>query len=661
MILKTPSRLAAALTLALTIVPAVATAQDDPAALARRIAAVSAIAAEEYALGTSGGRVVSEAELEEARLFLAEARRLADALPASVRVAAVADLDALIAAAGTLAAPDSLAAAVDELRTRLAAGLGIALDPMPPAPVSLARGATVYAGTCATCHGMSGDGRGPAAAGLDPPPADLTDLAVLRSSSPLDFFRKVSVGIAGTAMPAYEQSLSLEDRWAVALYASGLRYDDDGRAAGRRWLAARCPDCLVDLSDDVAMLVATDDSLAALIEAGTGSPAAPEAVAFARTMGAADVLGADVVLGARRAVSRTEALVAEAAALARAGATDGAVGRSVEAYLAFEAIEREVGARSGRAVGAVERSFASLRGALASRDSARIAGAEADVRRSLARAAEVVMESGSPTVLFGQSLVIILREGLEAILIIGALIAFLVQAGARERIRDIGLGVLLAVIASGATAVLFATVLRLTVAQQEALEGLTMLLASVVLFGVASWMVSKVEADRWQAFVRARMREALGSGRALALAGVAFLAVYREGVETILFYAALFGTADTTRGAAAVWGGLAAGAVVLTAVYLAMRRWGVRLPVRPFFAVTGALLTVMAVSFAGQGVAELQAAGWVPATPIRLPTLPALGVFPTVQTALAQAAVTLAFVVALIWIFRGIRTEPAAR
>jgi high-affinity iron transporter len=68
----------------------------------------------------------------------------------------------------------------------------------------------------------------------------------------------------------------------------------------------------------------------------------------------------------------------------------------------------------------------------------------------------------------------------------------------------------------------------------------------------------------------------------------------------------------------------------------------------------------MAVSFAGQGVAELQAAGWVPATPIRLPTLPALGVFPTVQTALAQVAITLAFVVALVWIFRRVRPEPTA-
>jgi high-affinity iron transporter len=357
---------------------------------------------------------------------------------------------------------------------------------------------------------------------------------------------------------------------------------------------------------------------------------------------------------------RAGGLAAEASQLAWAGNGDAAVERSFEAYLAFEVIETQVGARSSRAVGAVERAFAGFRGALVTGDSGRVAAAEATVRRTLDAAADVMEGSSAPAVLFGQSFVIMLREGLEAILIVGALIAFLIRAGAPARVRDVGLGAGLAVVASGVTAALFATVVRVTVAQQEALEGLTMLLASVVLFGVASWMVSKVEAERWQAFVRRQMQDALGSGRALALAGVAFLAVYREGVETVLFYAALFGTAETAPGATAVWAGLAAGALVLAGVYAAMRRWGVRMPIRPFFAVTGALLTIMAVSFAGQGVAELQAAGWVPTTPIRLPTLPALGVFPTVQTALAQVAITLAFVVALVWIFRRVRPEPTA-
>jgi high-affinity iron transporter len=95
-------------------------------------------------------------------------------------------------------------------------------------------------------------------------------------------------------------------------------------------------------------------------------------------------------------------------------------------------------------------------------------------------------------------------------------------------------------------------------------------------------------------------------------------------------------------------------------VFVAIQRYGLRIPLRPFFAVTGTLLTVMAVSFAGQGVAELQAAGWVPATPLNLPALPVLGVFPTVQTLAAQLVVAGAFVAALGWIF-WLSPRPALR
>jgi high-affinity iron transporter len=164
-------------------------------------------------------------------------------------------------------------------------------------------------------------------------------------------------------------------------------------------------------------------------------------------------------------------------------------------------------------------------------------------------------------------------------------------------------------------------------------------------------MVSKIDADKWRAFVQARMRDALSSGSALALGGVAFLAVYREGVETVLFYAALLGTAENAAGRIGVVSGFGAGAALLVVFYLAIQRWGLRLPLKPFFAATGLLLTVLAVSFAGQGVAELQAAGWVPASPLALPAVPAIGLFPTVQTLLAQVAVAGAFLAALVWIF----------
>jgi len=628
--------------------PATVSAQDDPAALARRIATVSAIAADEYALGVAGGRVLSEAEVTEARLFLGEARDAAARLPEPVRTGAMRRLELLLEHARTLGDPDSLRAAVDDLRRTLATGLNVQLDPLPQHAPSLADGARLYATTCASCHGARGAGDGPAAAGLVPPPADLTNPTALAGSSPLDFFRKISVGIAGTGMTGYESSLTLEQRWALALYTSSLRRTDGQRRAGAAWVSASCTECPVLLSDFAGLAGVSDDSLRALLTAAAGEQPSDDAVAYARTAGAAEVLGADRRLAIHRVVGRVGLMIDEVEALAAAGEGERARSRALEAYLEFEAIEREVGARSASAMAEVERAFAELRAAAAGgRD---LPGRAAEARRALSRAAAVSGPQGA-AVLAGQSLLIVLREGLEAILIVAALMAFLVKAGARERLREIGLGAALGIGASLITAAAFATVIRVSAAQQEAIEGITMLLASVVLFWVASWMVSKIEADKWRAFVQARMRDALSSGSAFALAGVAFLAVYREGVETVLFYAALLGSAENAAGRIGVVAGFGAGAALLVVVYLAIQRWGLRLPLKPFFAATGLLLTVLAVSFAGQGVAELQAAGWVPASPLALPAVPALGLFPTVQTLLAQIAVAGAFLSALAWIF----------
>ncbi len=180
-----------------------------------------------------------------------------------------------------------------------------------------------------------------------------------------------------------------------------------------------------------------------------------------------------------------------------------------------------------------------------------------------------------------------------------------------------------------------------------------MLLATAVLFWVSYWLVSKIEVRKWQAFVRAQTQAALSSKRALALAAVAFLAVYREGFETVLFYAALFTTSDRTATAfSAIFGGIAVAAAVLAIVYYAMQRYGLRLPLKPFFGVTSAFLYLMAFTFAGQGVAELQEAGIISATPLDwLPQVPVLGIFPTTQTFLSQLALALAFFGALFWVF----------
>ena len=126
-----------------------------------------------------------------------------------------------------------------------------------------------------------------------------------------------------------------------------------------------------------------------------------------------------------------------------------------------------------------------------------------------------------------------------------------------------------------------------------------------MLFYVSYWLLSKMEAARWNRFVKGKVQEAVAGGSALALPSVAFLAVYREGFETVLFYKALVVSAGTgAQTLMPVLGGIATGALALAAVYIAINRYGVRIPLKPFFGITSAFLLYMAFVFAGKGIAS---------------------------------------------------------
>ncbi len=622
--------------------------------LARRIAAVASIALDEYALGVVDGQVVAAAELEEARLFVGEARRWAISLSPDARATAIPPLDALVGGVERLVPAADLQDELLVLRGALEQAVGVALDPMPSSAPALARGRAVYEAQCALCHGELGAGDGFAGAGLNPPPADLTDSEALRSSSPLDFFRKTTVGVAGTGMPGFEQQQSLEDRWAVALYASTLRFPrDEGDPEGEA--LADCPDCLLLVSDFFATAALSDDSLAGLLETASGFRGSPPqaALGYARTAGAADVLGSDRRFEGARTIKSTKEGVAAAVELAAVGERERAIDQALEAYLVFERVELDVRARDAAAAARVEAGFADLRSALAGGDEGPIHEASTEVSAALDGAFSPGGAVASLPALFGQSLVIMLREGLEAILIIGALVAFLQKAGARDRIRDIGWGVGAAVGASLITAVGFATLWQVSTAQREALEGFTMVLAAAVLFWVSYWLVSKIEIKKWQAFVGQQMGKALSSRSALALSAVAFLAVYREGFETVLFYAALFASASgIARAPWSITSGILLGGTILGVVYFVIQRFGVRIPLKRFFAVTSTLLYLMAFSFAGQGIAELQEGGYVPTTQLDwVPSVPFFGIFPTTQTLAIQLFLAVALLGALAWVF----------
>ena len=244
---------------------------------------------------------------------------------------------------------------------------------------------------------------------------------------------------------------------------------------------------------------------------------------------------------------------------------------------------------------------------------------------------------------FLPSLLVILREGMEAILVVAAVLAYLAKAGHKKKTPVVWGGVALALVLSVGLAFLFSYVTSLAGANQELLEGFAALFAVVMLIWVSNWMINKSSNKAWDQYIKKQTDASLTSGSLLGLAFISFLAVLREGAETMLFYVPIVAAAgDNVR---YVWIGLAVGLVILVVIYLLIQFAAVRIPLRPFFTVTSLLMAFMAVSFAGAGIAELQEADVVSLTPVSgFPTLDLLGIYPRVENLAAQAIVLVVIV-----------------
>jgi high-affinity iron transporter len=353
-----------------------------------------------------------------------------------------------------------------------------------------------------------------------------------------------------------------------------------------------------------------------------------------------------------RVFAQVRAQIDSTYVLARQG-DSAASTRAFDAYMTFEQVERAVRAKNPGLATELEASFAAFR----TRAAGGATGTELDrIRRQLEarleNAERTLVDEISPANLFLQSFIILVREGLEAILLVGALMTFLVKMGAGHRKRDINIGVGAAIVASLLTAFALETIFHLSPANREALEGATMLVATVVLFYVSYWLLSKMEVVKWNHFVKSKVQDALTSGSGLALASAAFLAVYREGFETVLFYKALFLAGGSAAATMPILGGILLGSLVMVGVYVAISRFGLRLPLKPFFGVTSAFLYYMAFVFGGKGVAELQEGGYLPTTIVEgAPRVPALGIYPTLESLLVQGTLLGLLLAAVIWTF----------
>lgn len=249
------------------------------------------------------------------------------------------------------------------------------------------------------------------------------------------------------------------------------------------------------------------------------------------------------------------------------------------------------------------------------------------------------VESGG-WAMFLQAFLILLREGIEAILVLVGIIAYLGRAGHEKELSTVYNWAIAGIIMSFVTAYLFVEVLDNTTTTgsgREIIEGCTALFAVLVLLGTSAWMGGKSNAKAWKSYIDKQVKLTLSTGKSRALGAAVFLAVYREGAEVILFYQALFNNAvgDVDM----IWAGFVTACVALALIFFLMQRGALRIPIGPFFKVTSAFMFILAVTFLGGGLKELQEADVISTSVIEavpVPSIDLLGLYPTYETIVPQ-------------------------
>ncbi len=600
-----------------------ARAEDNGAQIAWRLLDYIAV---DYRGAVQNGRIVSQAEHDEMREFSASVTQRLGALPARPeRARLIADARALEASMARKAPPEE----VDRLARALAARL-LAAYPIPLAPSAapdLAAGARLYVQHCASCHGATGLADTPMARGMEPPVIAFADRERAAERSIFALYQVIGQGLEGTAMQSFS-SLPEADRWALAFYAGRFAYPDGLVRQGElHWnadpaLRARIPslEALVSITPATLARELGEEKANAVTAYLRANPDAPAEAGHPQSL----------------AVARE--LLRQSLAAYRQGDRRRAAELALSAYLdGFEPVEALLGARDATLLVEVEREMQGLRAGIGQGESPDVISARVNRLQEHFRAAEHAMapDRANATSTFLGALAILLREGLEALLIVVAMIGFLRKAERRDMLKYVHAGWLGALAAGVATWWAASHLITIGGADRELTEGFGSLIAAAILLFVGVWMHGKAQAGAWQAYVRDKLDKALARGSAWFLFSLAFIAVYREVFETIIFFAALGGQGNGP----ALTGGIAVAMALLALTAWAMLRLSARLPIGKFFAYSAALIAVLAVVLAGKGLAALQEAGMIGVTPLAgFPRSPLLGVYPTLEVLLAQAA-----------------------
>lgn len=529
------------------------------------------------------------------------------------------------------ASPAEVSATATLLKQEVIKGFNIQISPSTWPKVK--QGAALYQSNCLSCHGEKGDGKGPSSPSLEPAPTNFMDAALMSQKSPLQAYHTISFGVEGTSMAAFN-SLSESDKWDLAFYIHTLREEQEKAPQEQEHIPL---DQIASKND---------------IELSDNYPL--DIIRWHRVHGSTKEKAKETPLGkAIRLVNLSAKQVEE-------GNYEEARSSCLLAYLeGVEPVEQRIKAQNPKLVKRIEESMGLMRGAIEQKKPLdEIVPLATTITTHITEAQEY-LEEAEPSfwLTFSLAASVILREGLEAFLIIIIVLSVLRKAGATQGIKWVHGGWMSAV-GLGIASWFFADwLIQLGGMERELLEGIVALVAVAILFYIGFWMHGKTEAKKWSEFVKKRINSLLDKQSMWGLAVLSFLVVFREAFESVLFLSAINLDKASNTGSALGLGVLFSFAIVALIAYL-MLRFSKKIPISQLFKISAFLIAILSIVLVGKGIHAIQETGYLNITPFLVHiNIGVLGIYPTLQTLGAQLFVLLA--TWFIWRFQN-RTTTAA-
>ncbi len=474
---------------------------------------------------------------------------------------------------------------------------------------------------CSQCHGNSGAGDGPLAKNLQPSPTDFTDIGRAQNRSVFGLYQAITNGLDGTAMPSFK-NYSQVQRWSLAFKIAGIAYNGNTKKESQNTTQLSLKDFIMFSPNELVESNKIDTSEIAVLRSNPS----------------------DIYFNSESAIQVCRSQLKKALTAYNNDDLQQAKTLSVSAYLdGFELIENALDAHNKPLRKEIEAKLMGLRKQLSTPNNTQQVETAIDESLVLLNQAESLLTEASlsNTTIFTASFIILLREGLEALLVVLALFTILVRSEHKRGRKYLHIGWITALLAGFATWYVAEYFIEISGASREIMEGTAALLAAIILLFVGFWMHSKSKAGQWQTYIKQNIDHKLKAGSLWGIAGLAFITVYREVFETVLFYQSLILQTQNAQHISLL-GGFVFGIVILALIAWLIVKYSVKMPIAKFFSSTSYIILILAFILAGKAIAALQEAAVIPvnAFPINL-SFDWLGIYPTWQGLSTQFLVLL--------------------